>query len=192
MDRNGIKEKLPSGLSYRNLKPWQLDSICLREFYKGAGAYKPTLKELAFIYKIEENLLDRYEENSLIKTSKYEDIVNNSVEEIKLLINIHRCMNFKEVLTSFEVDVSEVKDITLEEPKSILHELYESKEFNAEAMKKHLKSKKMLKKEQETVKKLILAAYLDKVEILSFNKKETEEINNKRREEVEQFFKDLK
>lgn len=194
IDKNNIKEVIPAGLSYRNRKPWQLDSICIREYFKGAGAYKPNLKELAYIFNLEEDIDDRYEENELALLGKEDTLVHNSTEEIKLLINVYRKMHYKEALDKFKVSITNVKDVVLEEPKSILHELYETKNFDSnykERLAKHLKSKRILKKHRDKVKEFILAVYLDKIEVMAFNKKELQEINAERTKEVEEFFNSL-
>lgn len=190
LDKNGIKETLPSGLKYRGLKPWGLESICIRDFYKGAGAYKPSLKELAYIYDLKENLSDRYVENDLVRSNQHAMLELNSIEEIALIVNVHRSMHFNTVLEEFEVNSSEVKDVVLEAPKSIIHELLDTKQFNPEAWKKHLKARKMLKKEQEVAKKLILSAYLEKIDVMDFNKAQLQETNKQRTEEINKFFED--
>lgn len=195
IDKNDLKEVLPNDLLYRGLKPWGLTGICIRNYYQGAGAYKPTLKELAYIYNLEENIDSRYEENDLALSGDDITLTNNSIEEIKLLINAHRKMNYRAEITELKVSVADVKDVVLEEPKTLLHELYETKCFDTNyqnRLAKHLKAKKLLKRDIPLVKDYVLAVYLEKIEVTAMNKKELEGINAERRAEVEEFFKDLK
>lgn len=194
LDKNDLQEVIPAGLQYRGRKTWQLDSICIRDYFRGAGAYKPTLKELAYIYNLTENIDSRYDENELALTGDEVTLSNNSVEEIKVLINTHRKMSYKDTLSEIKVSISNVKDIVLEEPKSIIHELYETKNFDLkfqDRLRKHLKERKMLKREIPVVKELILASYLEKIDIMSYEKKKLQDLNEKRAKEVEEFFKTL-
>ena len=52
-------------------------------------------------------------------------------------------------------------------------------------------AEKLAKAEIKTVEKLLLSHYLDKINIMAFDKKETEEINRQRTLEVKEFIKTL-
>lgn len=194
MDKNNIREILPADMVYRNLRPWNLTGTCIRSYYQGAGAYKPTLTELAYIYNLENNIDLRRDEVTLYLNGDVEALQNNAIEEIRLLINIHRKMNHKNPIEDFEVKHDHVENITVEEPKTLLHELYETKNFDSnfqERLKAHLKKRKMLKKEKPVVEKLICASYFEKIDVTDFKKKDKEEINEARRKEVQTFMEQL-
>ena len=72
----------------------------------------------------------------------------------------------------------------------ILLELYNTKQFNNK-VKDYLRTQKILKKDKPTVQKLILAHYKEEIPLMGTNKKELQEINKQRTEEVTQFFKTL-
>jgi len=84
--------------------------------------------------------------------------------------------------------VDKTEDFVEELP--LLTKLYQSKSFSEE-VKKELKALKILKKDKPTVLKLVLAHYLEKVDVMAQNKKELKEVNEARTEEVTEFFKTL-
>lgn len=77
------------------------------------------------------------------------------------------------------------------EEQPILTQLYRSKQFNEE-VKDYLRGLKITKKDKETVEKLVLAHYLEIIDVMAQNKKELKEINEQRTVEIKEFFKTLK
>lgn len=90
----------------------------------------------------------------------------------------------------FITEVVDKTEITIEE-QPILTKLFNTKQFNQE-VKDYLLNLKIAKKDKETVEKLVLAHYLEIVDIMAQNKKELAEINKNRTEEIKSFFKTLK
>ncbi len=76
------------------------------------------------------------------------------------------------------------------EEQPILVQLFETKQFSKE-VKDYLIGLKIAKKDKETVKKLVLAHYKEIVDIMARNKKELQDTNKQRTEEVNEFFKKL-
>ncbi len=89
------------------------------------------------------------------------------------------------------VDFERVAGVVKVEKLPILEKLYNSKQFNDE-VKEYLREKKILKKDIPTVKEQVLAVYKEEIPLIGSNKKELEDINKQRTEEVEQFFKTYK
>ena len=72
----------------------------------------------------------------------------------------------------------------------LLNRLWETKVFS-EDIKEDLKALKIVKKDKPTVMKLVLAHYKEQIDVMAKNKKELQEINKQRVEEVTEFFKTL-
>lgn len=72
----------------------------------------------------------------------------------------------------------------------LLNRLWETKLFS-EDIKKELKALKIAKKDKPTVMKLVLAHYKEQIDVMAKNKKELQEINKQRTEEITEFFKTL-
>lgn len=195
-----MTEMLKDSFSTSGKKPWEVKNvICLMETFKGTGFINPSLVEMCLHFGIETPKDDIsgadvsrvfYEEdNGIERIAKYCN------KDVFATINLFQAMRHKERFDSF-VDAG-VADNKKEEPKqyqTLLHELYETKMFNQvfkDKLKAQLKAKKIKKAEVETTKKLILASYLEKIEIGDREVKAKEEINKNRTEEVEQFIKEL-
>ena len=72
----------------------------------------------------------------------------------------------------------------------LLNRLWETKVFS-EDIKEELKALKIIKKDKPTVMKLVLAHYKEQIDVMAKNKKELQEINKQRVQEVTEFFKTL-
>ena len=77
------------------------------------------------------------------------------------------------------------------EEQPILVQLFETKQFSKE-VKDYLISQKIAKKDLEKVKKFVLASYKEQIGVTKKKKKEIQEINKQRIEEINEFFKMLK
>lgn len=202
---NGAKyfnmtEVLKDSFSVSSKKPWELKNITdITDVFKGTSFINPSLVEMCLHFGIETPKDDisgadvsrvyYEEENGIERIAKYCN------KDVFATINLFQAMRHKERFDSF-VDAGDANN-KKEEPKqyqTLLHELYETKMFNQvfkDKLKTQLKTKKIKKSEIETTKKLILASYLEKIEIGDREAKTKEEVNKNRTEEVEQFIKEL-
>lgn len=180
-------------------KEWNLDKVLdLLLTFKSTSFLYSSLTEMCLHFGIETPKDDisgadvsrvyYEEENGIERIAKYCN------KDVFASINIFQAMRHKERFDSF-VDVgSDNKEIEVKQYETLLHELYETKMFNQvfkDNLKTQLKTKKMKKSEVNTVKKLILASYLEKIEIGDLGTKMKTETNKIRTEEVEQFIKEL-
>ena len=197
LDINNIKEELPNGLKYRGLRPWDLSGIDVRDFYQGAGAYRPSLRELCYIYKESGDFYDWRDEDTIFYNQKGATTLleKSSVTEMTSLVNVYRKMLHLEPLSEVEVSEDSVADVVIKEPETLLHELYETKRFDRdfqERLKKQLLKRKITKRDTPTIISLVKAVYREKIETIDRERKEKEFINQERDQEVEEFFENLK
>lgn len=108
-------------------------------------------------------------------------------KDVKAVAELFCALQGKKGFISEIIDKTEV---AIEEP-PILTKLFYNKQFNNE-LKGYLRNLKIAKKDKETVEKLVLAHYLEVIEVTAKNKTELNEINKQRTEEVKEFFKTLK
>ena len=191
MLKNNIKlQGIHEGLVDLNRKPWTLQGMCLQDGFKGIGYYNNSLEELAFLLGLETNFIDGKDVYANFLAGKEDELDKSIIDETFTLINCYKIINGEEPCTDLNstvVQLSEVKEIEV----SILAKLFNTKQFNQE-VKDYLKSLKIAKKDKQTVEKLVLAHYLELIDVMAQNKKELKEINEHRTEEVKSFFKTLK
>jgi len=190
MLKNGMKiQGLPEGLVDIGKKAWTMQGICLQDMFNGIGWFKNSLEELAFLLNLETNFIDGKDVYLNFLAGKEEELNQSIIDETFTLINCFKIVNGEEPckdLNSTVVVLENVEEIKY----PILTKLFKTKQFNEE-VKDYLKGLKIAKKEKPTVEKLVLAHYLEIVEVMAQNKKELKEINEQRTEEVKSFFKTL-
>lgn len=174
-------------------KPWNLDRcLDLMDIFKGTHYANTSVDEMCYHFEIESPKTDldgsmvseEYWTNGIDKINKYvkQDVFAN--------VNIFKKMRFEQSFISFidKNNTSTIEPFTEEKP--ILVQLFETKQFSKE-VKDYLSSLKIAKKDKETVKKLVLAHYKEQIDVMARNKKELQEINKQRTEEINTFFKTL-
>jgi len=177
MDKNGIRTTIPAGLQYKNMKSWNLVGCCVRNYYSGAGNYKNSLKELAWIYGLETSFIEPVDEFTYYRTGQLKELRDSAVDEIYTLVNVHRLMvgeNTVEDFTCNELFVESVEEVK----QPILTKLFESKNFNQE-VKEYLVSLN-LKTEEDKINtiKIILANYQTKKDKVAVKKEKEKEVTD--------------
>lgn len=174
-------------------KPWNLDRcLDLMDIFKGTHYANTSLDEMCYHFDIPSPKTDldgsmvsnEYWDNGLEKINKYVK------EDVFASVNIFKKMRFEKPFETF-IDKNynvNIEPFVKEQP--ILTQLYNTKQFNQE-VKDYLIAQKISKKDKETVKKLVLASYKEEIPLMGANKKELQEINKQRVEEVNQFFNTL-
>lgn len=193
---NGCKyfdvcEVLPDRFITSGKKPWELKSVVdLMEVFKGTHYSNSSLDEMCYHFGLPSpktdlkgsQVSDEYWENGLEKISKYVK------EDVFAVVNLFKRMRFEKVFNSF---IDKNSDEVVEDGNlPLLKRLYQSKIFSKD-IQNELKGLKINVEDKETVKKFVLAHYLEKIEVTAKNKGQLEEINKKRTEEIEKFFKKL-
>lgn len=192
--------QIPKTLDSSNSKPWEQMNLCTNELWKlgGTGAGS-SLQALCNCLDIPISKVDLVGDE--VGTAFY----NGELKRIGRYCSLDTIATFnvirhwkKESIFSFEevsyiVEYSEdmkIEEKPEEEKVLPLTKLFNTKDFG-EYIKDHLRSKKILKKDKDKVKELVLAHYLEIIDVVAMNKKELNEINEARTKEVEEFFKTL-
>lgn len=190
MLKNGLKiQGLHSGLIDLNCKPWTLQGICLQDSFNGIGWFKNSLEELAYLLNLETNFIDGKDVYLNFLAGRHKELDESIIDETSTLINCHKIINGEEPCTELNSTVVILGDVKIVE-QPILVQLFGTKQFSKE-VKDYLSSLKIAKKDKETVKKLVKAHYKEQIDVMARNKKELQEINKQRTEEIDTFFKTI-
>lgn len=175
-------------LDNSGLKPWETTSIDLGKLFQGTSFYPDSLVAIATAMGLPspKDGIDGSMVTEFYYGGKLEDIVRYCERDVVTTVNIFRKFRFESVIEDVVVKKQKEKEL----PAPFLHRLYTSKDFNL--VETELKNIKILKKDRDVVKKIILAHYLEIIEITARNKSELLAINQERTEEVENFFNFLK
>jgi hypothetical protein len=192
LDIHGFRTSLPKDLHYKGLKSWNLTGFSVRDFYQGAGNYKHSLKEIAWVYGLKTNYIELADEFNHYKKGGFSVLKDSAIDEIKTVANIHRILIGEEVVE--EVSASEQKVEAVEEikPTNFLALLHESQAMTLEVrngLEKQLKKKKLTKRDREVVREIILGVYLQNDFING--QQDTKATIEKKTKEVDEFLKTL-
>lgn len=163
LDMHGFRTSLHKDLQYKGLRPWNLSGVSVRDYYQGAGAYKHNLKEIAWVYGLKTDYIEPVDEFDFFRKKDFQTLQNSAVNEIHTLVNVHRVMmgenSIEEVVVAQEVveSVEEVKAT------NFLALLYESQAMTLEirtGLEKQLKKKKMLKRDRQIIREVLLGVYI--------------------------------
>ena len=188
LDIHGFRTSIPKDLTFKGLKSWNLTGFSVRDHYQGAGAYKHSLKEIAWVYGLKTNYIELADEFNHYRKGGFDILKDSAIDEIKTVANIHRILVGEEVVE--EVSVSEQKVEAVEEvkPTNFLALLHESQAMTLEVrngLEKQLKKKKLTKRDREVVREIILGVYLQNDFINS--SQDTKAVIEKKTKEVDEF-----
>lgn len=192
LDIHGFRTALPKDLQYKGLRPWNLTGFSVRDYYQGAGAYKHSLKEIAWVYGLKTNYIESSEEFNLYKKGNLDALKDSAVNEIMTLVNVHRLMIGENSVS--ELSVAEQKVEKVEEVKSqnFLELLYETQTMSLEirnGLEKQLKKKRLTKRDREVVREIILGVYIQNDFING--QQDTKVVIEKKTKEVDEFLKTI-
>lgn len=194
-----VSQVLPDRFITNGKKTWNLDKVLdVMDIFKGTHYTNSSLDEICYHFDLESPKTDL--DGSMVSnefwTNGVERISKYVKQDVFANINVFKKMRFEEPFKDFidknlpKVEGS-VLEVFFEEEKVLpLTKLFNTKGFG-EYIKDHLRSKKILKKDKDKVKELVLAHYLEIIDVVAMNKKELNEINETRTKEVEEFFKTL-
>lgn len=163
LDIHGFRTSLHKDLQYKNLRPWNLTGVSVRDYYQGAGAYKHSLKEIAWVYGLKTSYIEPSEEFSLYKKGLFDNLKDSAVNEISILANVHRLMIGEDKVDNIEVSEEKVEKVEEIKPQNFLALLYDAQAMTLEirqGLEKQLKKKKLTKRDREVIREIILGVYL--------------------------------
>lgn len=149
-------------LKYKGLRPWNLKSISLRDYFQGAGDYNFNLKEMAYIYGLEADYIDYTEEYEQFILGNYSGLMESAKNELSLIINCHRKSIGEEVLTEVSFDHERVEAVKPEEALHPMVDLVKNKEFTPgikKAIQEACKGKRLTKEDKENLKTILIGAW---------------------------------
>lgn len=163
LDIHGFRTSLPKDLQYKGLRPWNLTGCSVRDYYQGAGAYKHSLKEIAWVYKLKTDYIEPVDEFYNYKKGLVVELKDSAVDEIMTLANVHRLMMGEGSISEVSVSEERVEAVEEVKPVNFLALLWESQAMTLEVragLEKQLKKKKLTKRDREIVRETILGVYL--------------------------------
>lgn len=163
LDIHGFRTALPKDLQYKGLRPWNLTGCSVRDFYQGAGVYKHSLKEIAWVYKLKTDYIEAVDEFDFFRKKAYDALKDSAVNEIMTLANIHRIMFGEDVVREVVYTEEKVEAVEEVKPANFLALLWESQAMTLEVragLEKQLKKKKLTKRDREIVREIILGVYI--------------------------------
>jgi len=188
--KNKIESSFHKDIVDLSKKAWTISGLDLFDSWKGLGWFSSSLEEVAELtFGITTNFVDGEDVYKYYQAAKIDELDQSSINEMITLINVHRGIKGEDFIQESNADISLIGNVeVVEQP--LLVKLYNDKQFN-EKVKEELRAKKILKKDKPTVEKLVLASYLEIVDVMAQNKKELNQINEQRTEEIKEFFKTL-
>lgn len=185
---------LPEKYNDSGKKEWEMKSVIdLMNYFKGSHYVNSSLDEISAhlgLSSSKEDGIDGSQVSKVYYEGGIKIIEQYCKRDVLNCVNIFQKFQFKEPYLDF-IDIDKLNIVETLEEQPILTKLFNTKQFNQE-VKDYLKGLKIAKKDKQTVEKLVLAHYLEIVDVMAQNKKELKEINEQRAEEVKSFFKTLK
>lgn len=163
LDINGFRTSLPKDLQYKGLRPWNLTGLSVRDFYQGAGVYKHSLKEIAWVYGLKTDYIEPVDEFTYYKQGKLANLQESAISEICTLVNVERMMRGEEPLHEATVATEKVQEVKEVKPLNFLALLYENNTLTLdvkEGLEKQLSKKKLTKKDRENLYTILRGVYL--------------------------------
>ena len=188
LDIHGFRTSLHKDLQYKGLRPWNLSGVSVRDFYQGAGAYKHSLKEIAWVYGLESEYIEPVEEFAYLKAGRTGELITSAVNEIKTLVNVHRIMMGEEPVEQVKETTLYVESVEEVKPVNFLAVLFESQAMTLEVRKgltAQLTKKKLTKRDREIVREIILGVYIQNDFING--QQDTKAVIEKKTKEVDEF-----
>lgn len=192
LDIHGFRTSLHKDLQYKNLRPWNLTGVSVRDYYQGAGAYKHSLKEIAWVYGLKTSYIEPSEEFSLYKKGLFDNLKDSAVNEISILANVHRLMIGEDKVDNIEVSEEKVEKVEEVKPQNFLALLYDTQAMTLEirqGLEKQLKKKKLTKRDREVIREILLGVYIQNDFING--QQDTKATIDKKTQEVDEFLKTI-
>lgn len=160
---NGFFKEPHKDLKYRKLRPWDLTSFDIKQFYKGAGNYSFSLKDITHILTIDSSkVIDVEDEFLYYNLDGQEELKNSAIQQVEVLSKIYNTLNSLPILDTVLIE-ERVEDVEIEEPKNWLEVLYRENKLTEEVkngIKSNITGKKMLVRDKKNLRVILLGAYI--------------------------------
>lgn len=168
-------------------KPWSMKNVIdLMDTIKGTHFYNPSFDECCYMYDIPspKQKLQGSEVTETYYSQGIEPILEYVTEDVFALANLFQAVRWE---PRFEDYVNSTENL---KPKSVVEQLFQSKELNAgtkEGLQKLLQKKKITKKDKEVLKDILFSLIIRS----DFDARDSKEEIQRKQEEVEQFIDEL-
>lgn len=193
MARAGFINPVHSGLSYRKLRPWDLKSVDLQQYYDGAGNYKSSIKDIADdLHLNSEDIIEIEDEFVYYNTGDFEALKKSAIQKVEVMSQAHRLLLELPALQTVLVE-EQVKDVVEERPLDWAKELFRTKKLTKEIKEgliEQLKKKKMLKKDKEILHDILSSIYLNTE--MFHKEKDTELTTEVKKQEIKELLDAIK
>lgn len=165
MTRNGFLSNPNIGISYKNMRPWDLKCIDLQQYYDGAGNYKSSLKDIAEDLNLDcEDIIEFEDEFTFYNSKDFTALKKSAIQKVEVMSKAHRAIIGLPELTTVLIE-ADVIDVEEEKPTDWLKELYNVNQLTPEIMtglKQQIfgGKKKPLKKEKEQLFTILRGVYV--------------------------------
>lgn len=179
-------------LDNSGLKPWETTSIDLGKLFQGTSFYPDSLVAIATALGLPspKDGIDGSMVTEFYYGGKLEDIVRYCERDVVTTINIFRKFRFEPVIEEIVIRVQKEREL----PAPILQRLYMCNNFTrelAEEFRQLFKDKNLLEEDKEGIEKILIAHYIDKVDVMDMDKKEKKEVNEEKIQEIKDFMSTL-
>lgn len=181
-----------NGLKYKGLRPWNLSSVSLRDYFQGAGDYNFSLKEIAYIYGLEADYIDYSDEHIALERGEYSELMESAKNELSLIVNCHRKSLGEEALTEIELVHEKVENVEKEAEYDPMKDLVLNKEFTPQikkAIQESCKGKRLTKKDKENLFTILKGAWV-RTDFIK-NDQDSKAVIQEKELEIEKFIKTL-
>lgn len=198
---NYLSEMIPEGFQDSLKKSWHLEKsvVDLMDAYRGIHWGNPSLDEVCHQLGIESPKTDL--DGSQVSETYYNEGVGRiekyAKSDVLATVNVFCRLQGKALFESY-IDANEAEGgMPQEEPLPILTKLYNTKQLNKEELISYLKErglkKSTPKKEKEELKKIVLAHWLERIDVMDFDevKKEKTATNEKRTAEINELINSI-
>lgn len=183
---NGIKPvKL---LDSSGMKPWEVTSIDLGKLFQGTSFYPDSLVAIATAMGLPspKDGIDGSKVTEFYYAGKLDDIVKYCERDVITTVNIFRKFRFETVIEEVTFRKQKEKEI----PAPIMQRLYMCTDFTkelSEEFRQLFKDKNLLEEDKAGVEQILIAHYIDKIDVMDMDKKEKKERNDEKIQEIKDF-----
>lgn len=156
-NKNGFITPPHKDLKYngaKDIRPWNLTGVDIKQYYKGAGNYSFSLEEIAYNLNLDYEGIIPYDEEPLyFKSCKFIELKKSAIKKVEVLSKIHRTLEGKPELETVLVE-EEVENVEEQKPTNWLVALYHSRELTEEireGIRSQIKGKRVLKRDRENL-----------------------------------------
>lgn len=163
LNRNGHINPPHVDLRYFSLRPWNLTGVDIKQYYKGAGKYSFSLKDIAFNFNIDSSeIIENEDEFSHYNSGNLESLKNSAIKKVELIAKIHRILSLETALETVFIEET-VENVEEQESTNWLSVLYRENNLSKDVqqgIKELVGKKRLTKKDKENLFTILRGVYV--------------------------------